>query len=225
MCSILNFQSYQQSHYNRRGPYIIFSCLIMSWITNWFATTNATSSSSQPVTETKPLLEEPPAKPELASSQSALIEPQSTVQRAPQVERPHRSKVIFGAGIAFFGLSLLITRRAFARKRFTNPGFYASGPEAQAEQAKKINGAVEALEALNIATINVASLAMIGTGGAMWYLDINSMADVRRMVRGGTGVDGTGRTEKEAEEEFEEWMATTLARKESKKWGSDGKRQ
>lgn len=50
----------------------------------------------------------------------------------------------------------------------------------------------------------------------MWYLDINSMADARKMIRGGLGVDGTGRTEQQAEEDFEEWMATTLARKEQK---------
>ncbi|KEF58746.1 uncharacterized protein A1O9_06672 [Exophiala aquamarina CBS 119918] len=197
----------------------------MSWLTNWFATSKITSLPPQPATDKPRLLEEPAPKPELPSSQTALTEPQSTPQQAPRAERPHRSKVILGAGIAFFGLSLLITRRAFARKRFTNPGFYASSPEAQAEQAKKINGAVEALEALNIATINVASVAMIGTGSAMWYLDINSMEDVRRLVRGGAGVDGTGRTEKEAEEEFEEWMATTLARKEKKESGAGERKQ
>lgn len=75
---------------------------------------------------------------------------------------------------------------------------------------------MEAVEALNIATVNVLSVAMMATGGTLWYLDINSMTDARRFLRGGMGVDGTGRSEKEAEEEFEEWMATTLARKEEK---------
>ena len=75
---------------------------------------------------------------------------------------------------------------------------------------------MEALEALNIATVNVLSLAMMSTGGALWYLDINSMADARRLLRGGLGVDGTGRDEQGAEEEFEEWMATVLSRKEAR---------
>jgi len=125
----------------------------------------------------------------------------------------------------FFGLSVLITRRAFARKKFRNPGFYASSPEAQAEQAKKINGTLEALEALNIATINVASLAMIATGGTMWYMDINNMDDVRRMVKAGSVVDETGQTVKGGKDEVEEWMATTLTMKEGKKWDSEGNRK
>jgi hypothetical protein len=197
----------------------------MSWLTSWFSPSKAPSLPSQPLGDDQRLLEEPQSKPELPSANSALVEQRSTSQHAPQLDRPNRSKIIFAAGLAFFGFSLLITRRAFARKRFTNPAFYASSPEAQAEQAKKISGAVEALEALNLATINVASLAMVATGGAMWYLDINSMADARRKLRGGLGVDGTGRTEKDAEEEFEEWMATVLARKENKGPGSGEKGQ
>lgn len=75
---------------------------------------------------------------------------------------------------------------------------------------------MEALEALSIASINVLSLAMVATSGAMLAFDINSMSDARRVLRGGLGVDGTGKSEKDAEEDFEEWMATVLARKDSK---------
>jgi hypothetical protein len=75
---------------------------------------------------------------------------------------------------------------------------------------------MEALEALNLATLNVLSVAIMATGGVLWFLDINSMDEARRFLRGGMGVDGTGRSEKDAEEDFEEWMATTLARKEMK---------
>lgn len=78
------------------------------------------------------------------------------------------------------------------------------------------------MEALNIATINVLSLAMMSTGGLLWYFDINSMDDARRKLRGGLGVDGSGRDEKQAEEEFEEWMATALSRKEVKEKGKVG---
>jgi hypothetical protein len=81
---------------------------------------------------------------------------------------------------------------------------------------------MEAVEALNIATINVLSLAMMSTGGMLWYFDINSMDDARRKLRGGLGVDGSGRDEKQAEEEFEEWMATVLSRKDSKEKGKVG---
>lgn len=75
---------------------------------------------------------------------------------------------------------------------------------------------MEAFEALNVATINVASVAMMVTGGLLWAFDISSLEDARVKIRGGLGVDGSGRSEAEADEEFEEWLATTLARKESK---------
>lgn len=42
------------------------------------------------------------------------------------------------------------------------------------------------------------------------------MEDLRRKIRGGLGVDGSGRDEKDVEEEFEEWVVDVLARKEDK---------
>ena len=75
---------------------------------------------------------------------------------------------------------------------------------------------MEAVEALNLATINVLSAAMLGSGGLLWYFDINSLEDARRKLRGGLGVDGSGRDEGQAEEDFEEWVATVLSRKETK---------
>jgi len=186
----------------------------MSWFTSLFS--SSTSPASLPTAETtshdKRLLEEPAAQ-----LQPVVEAPKPTVLQTSQTERTNRNRVVFGAGLAFFAFSLLITRRSFARKRLaTNPAFYANAPAHQAEQAKNVSGAMEAMEALSIATVNVLSVSMMATGGAMWYLDINNMADARRVLRGGLGVDGTGKSEKDAEEEFEEWMATVLARKEEK---------
>lgn len=75
---------------------------------------------------------------------------------------------------------------------------------------------MEAFEALNLATVNVTSFAMMMAGGLLWALDISSMEELRQKVRGGMGVDGSGRSEREAEEEWEEWLAVTLARREEK---------
>lgn len=147
---------------------------------------------------------------------------QIRLRRPPPDINPNRNKVIFGAGVAFFAFSMLITRRAFARKRLqAHPAFYTDAPANVARQAAKTSGAMEALEALNIATINVLSVALVTSGAAMWYLDINSMSDARRLLRGGLGVDGTGRDETHAEEEFEEWMATVLSRRDSKEKSKD----
>lgn len=75
---------------------------------------------------------------------------------------------------------------------------------------------MEALQALNIATINTLSFLMTVAGGVLWACDISSLDDMRKKVRGGMGFDGTGRSEQDAEEEFEEWLATTLERKKKK---------
>jgi len=58
---------------------------------------------------------------------------------------------------------------------------------------------------------------MMMAGGAFWAFDISTMDDLRRKVRGGLGIDGTGRSERQAEEDFEEWLAETLARKDQKR--------
>ena len=89
-------------------------------------------------------------------------------------------------------------------------------PQAEEQDGSQPPTAILAVEALSLATINVFSWAMLFTGGALWYLDVQSLGDLRRMIRGGLGVDGTGRSEQEAEEEVEEWIVGVLARKEDK---------
>lgn len=77
-----------------------------------------------------------------------------------------------------------------------------------------VNGAMEAFEALNIATINVVSLAMLGVGGTMYALDVNTIDDLRRLMRRGMGIEGTpGPSDRQLEEELEEWLATVLDKK------------
>jgi len=74
---------------------------------------------------------------------------------------------------------------------------------------------MEAFEALNIATINVASVAMLFTGGMLWAFDISSVDDLRKDLRKRLGVD-QDRTDQDVEEEIEEWFATVLERKDKK---------
>lgn len=150
------------------------------------------------------------------SESSKPSQPRSDFQSQP-IPRQTKAPVVFLSGIAFTALSLLITRRSFARRRLTTKlPFHDNSPaHAQAETAN-VSAPMEAFEALNIATINVISLAMLSTGGALWYFDIASMEDAKRKVRGGLGVDGSGRSEGEVEEDFEEWLATVLSRKEAK---------
>jgi hypothetical protein len=176
-----------------------------------------TQSIEPPRPEEKRILELPSQSP-LVAAPEAPSTPVPKPQPEPRSQLDqNRSAVLFGAGVVFFTFSLLITRRSFARRRLAaNPAFYTDAPANVQQQARKVSGAMEAVEALNIASINVLSLAMMSTGGLLWCFDINSMDDARRRLRGGLGVDGSGRDEKQAEEEFEEWMATVLSRKEAK---------
>ena len=186
----------------------------MSWFTSLFSS-NPTAAP-EPAPKQQRIFEESTPQPVSSPSQLPEAHKPTDPTKATTQPNPNRNKVIFGAGLAFFAFSLLITRRSFARRRLAaNPAFYTNAPAHHEQQAAKVSGAMEAFEALNLATVNVLSLAMIATGGTLWYLDINSMADARRMIRGGMGVD-TAEAEEKAEEEFEEWMATILARKEQK---------
>ena len=126
-----------------------------------------------------------------------------------------RSRSQFGlflAGAGFFVMSTLVTRRALLRRyKATIPPFYHPN-----SQPRHVNGAADAAQALGLASLNVSSFALMGTGGILWAFDVSSMEDLRGRVRGGLGIDGTGKSEKEAEEEIEEWLATVLSRKDEK---------
>lgn len=148
----------------------------------------------------------PNQQPQLSQQEQPLDKPQRSFRLT------NSSKLLLGGSI-FFLLSTLITRRSLSRRRLASiPPYYTSS----INHKPPINGAMEALEALNIATINVASLAMIGVGSAMHLFDINTLDDMRRKVRGGLGVDGSGRSEQQVEEELEEWVVTVLNRKAEK---------
>lgn len=128
--------------------------------------------------------------------------------------RSRRQLGLFFAGTGFFAISSIITRRSLVRRHKASiPAFYHPNNH----QPRNVSGALDAVEALNIATINVLSIAMMLTGGLLWSFDISSMEDLRRKVRGGMGVDVTGNSAQDAEEELEEWLASVLARKDEKK--------
>jgi hypothetical protein len=179
-------------------------------------------STSQAAPVDRRLVEDDPPPPrdpisEAFNSSASSPPNQAPVELQPQsVPRQNKAPVIFAAGLAFTALSLLITRRSLARRHLATKASYTNSPAHTQAQTAKVSGAMEAMEALNIATINVFSLATLVTGGALWYFDIATMDDARRKFRGGLGVDGSGRSEVEAEEDFEEWLASVLSRKEAK---------
>ena len=135
--------------------------------------------------------------------------------------RSRKQFLLFAAGSAFLLLSTSITRRALLKRRLaTYPQQFSfshlHGQPSHLSPLSNVSGPFEALQALNLATLNVAAAAMMAVGGTLWAFDISSLEEMRKKIRGGLGVDGTGRSEGEVEEEFEEWVATVLSRKEDK---------
>jgi hypothetical protein len=97
------------------------------------------------------------------------------------------------------------------------PSFYQPSNKAP----PPINGAVEALDALTVATANVLSVALMSTGGLLWAFDIASIDELRAKIRGTLGVDGEAGRESRAEKELEEWLAGVFERKKN---SADGKK-
>ncbi|PQE05984.1 C6 zinc finger domain protein [Rutstroemia sp. NJR-2017a BBW] len=142
----------------------------------------------------------PPPATDSQPTKSSLFSPRS-----------QRQFGLFAAGACFFALSTAITRRSLVRKyRMTVPRFYSPNTT-----VREVDGGMEALEALSIATINVFSLSMMATGGLLWAFDISNVDDMRRKVRRNMGLEG-GQQDAEAEKQIEEWLATVFSRMDPK---------
>ncbi|KAK8234126.1 hypothetical protein IWZ00DRAFT_416764, partial [Phyllosticta capitalensis] len=136
--------------------------------------------------------------------QDAPQAPDSTPDNGFITRRSLRQLGLFCAGSAFMTITQLVTRRARVRRYIAvKPKFYQPNTQPYAQA----NGAMEAFEALNMATLSVFSAAMMFTGGAMWALDVSSVDDLRAKVRHRVG---TGDSQ-QSDEEIEEWIASILA--------------
>lgn len=62
---------------------------------------------------------------------------------------------------------------------------------------------------------------MLAVGAGMRAFDIETMDDLRRVVRSGLGTEGLRKSDEAVEEELQEWVAGVMARKEQK--GKDDK--
>ncbi|KUJ07269.1 uncharacterized protein LY89DRAFT_540973, partial [Mollisia scopiformis] len=152
------------------------------------------------------------AEPQPERTRTSQTSSASDVQSAFFSQRARRQLGLFAAGAGFFAIASVITRRSLVRRyKQSIPKFFQPSNRLNYE----VNGAMEALEALNLATINVISVGMMATGGLLWAFDISSLDDMRKKVRTNLGVDPI-RTDEDAEQEIEEWFATVLARKEFK---------
>ncbi|KAF8243276.1 hypothetical protein K440DRAFT_664224 [Wilcoxina mikolae CBS 423.85] len=153
----------------------------------------------------------PPPSPSSAPQQHdspASPEPMSQTKRMlRQLSLP-----LFGS--AFLLLTLRLTRRSTARRiKATIPPYYHPNNQAPTNPP---SGALDAVEALQLATLNVFSFAMLLVGGGAFAMDVSSLEELRAKFKASEmGEEWEGQN-KAAEEEWEEWAVSVLARKELK---------
>ncbi|CAK7245362.1 MAG: hypothetical protein STHCBS139747_006942 [Sporothrix thermara] len=185
---------------------------------------DAYSSLSQPQTTAS-------ARAAPKTALEATLKPQ---QRDSSLFGPRSLKQLglFFVGAGFMALSTTLTRRAIVRRKLaaelkfyspsgtgmttlTGGGANAEAAAAAATKEDAPHGSFMAVEALNLATLNVLSFFMMMAGGFSWALDVSSVDDIRALAQRYTrepGVGGGAKTDEEAERELEEWVAKILKR-------------
>ncbi|KAF2090396.1 hypothetical protein K490DRAFT_400, partial [Saccharata proteae CBS 121410] len=103
--------------------------------------------------------------------------------------RAARQFGMYLAGAGFFILSTSLTRRAMIRRNkvLTPPLFHPSN-----KPHGEVNGAMEALDALTLATLNVGSFGIMLGGGAAWAFNVSSVDELRYKLRSSIGLDSNG---------------------------------
>jgi hypothetical protein len=137
--------------------------------------------------------------------------PQTQLAQAPSPKPNTNLKLLFG-GMTFFALSVLVTRRAFHKKRLAcMPQFYTSS----VYHSPHSNSAADAFEALNLATLNVISFGIMAGGAVGYALNINELEDLRKFVRAGLrgGSDTPVKSDEELELEVTEWVSKVFGDK------------
>ena len=121
--------------------------------------------------------------------------------------------------------SIALTRRAIYRKQFGGvpkfvsqhpplpSGTPAPGVKSPAGDAKS-DGAMDAFQALNLATLNCISFGIMLTGGLSYAFDISSLQDLKQKARRTiyNYPPGGEKSDEDVERELEEWAASLLVR-------------
>ncbi|KAJ5118975.1 hypothetical protein N7448_010683 [Penicillium atrosanguineum] len=169
-------------------------------IFGWGSSSKSDASASTPQESTSSTQDAVP------SSAPTLSEPSTQLSQQSKPKDNTGLKLFLG-GIAFSAFSVFITRRANIRKQIACiPPFYSSSIYHQ----PNANGAMEAFEALNLATINVFSFGMLTVGGTMYALDINGIEDARKIMRSGLEGSAQGKSDEDLENDVQEWVASVL---------------
>ncbi|KAG9201767.1 hypothetical protein G6514_005383 [Epicoccum nigrum] len=138
-----------------------------------------TRSSAPPVNNSTPqdsAPPPPPPPPPASPSPTPPVPDHTPITSA----RSLRQLSLFLLGSACLLASTALTRKAvWRRQQRAKPAFYA----ANTNPHEFFSPVSDALQALNLATINCASVGVMLLGGTMWTLDIADLSEARAILR------------------------------------------
>ena len=155
----------------------------------------------------------PPTPPPLLSPLSPPPPPPAPPKN--DLQRLLKQSVLPLTGSLFLLLSIRLSQRTIRKKTIRAPYYTPNN------SPSLITGspALDAFEALQLASLSVFSAAMVLVGGAGVALDVSNVHELRERFRqsqmGGEWEEGKRR----AEEEWEEWVAGVLERKKAREAG------
>ncbi|KAF2795388.1 hypothetical protein K505DRAFT_324076 [Melanomma pulvis-pyrius CBS 109.77] len=115
--------------------------------------------------------------------------------------RSLRQLSVFAVGAACFLASTALTRRAIYRRQLRiPPKFY----EPNTNPHEHFSPLHDALQAINLATMNCVSVGIMAVGGTLWTFDISGLREAQSALRGRLGYESiyqSGQNESESEQE------------------------
>ncbi|KAF2397375.1 hypothetical protein EJ06DRAFT_584332 [Trichodelitschia bisporula] len=124
-----------------------------------------------------------PSMPDVSAAPSAKPDtpPDTPFQRAK------KQAGLFAAGGAFMLMSSLITRRAINRRiQWSKPAFFH---QSNMPPIAKVDGPLEAMEALTLATVNTMSFGIMLVGGLAFAANISSLDELKKITKERVGFD------------------------------------
>ncbi|KAF2031247.1 hypothetical protein EK21DRAFT_99813 [Setomelanomma holmii] len=120
--------------------------------------------------------------------------------------RSLRQLSVFFLGSACLLASTALTRKAVWRRQLRiAPKFY----EPNTNPHEYFSPFHDAIQALNLATMNCASVGIMAVGGAMWTFDIANMTEAQKILRGRLGYERIYRSEEDVPRGLGELIAAS----------------
>jgi hypothetical protein len=166
----------------------------------------------------------PPATPPVTAQQSQPS-PETAYEGTPITSRRSlRQLSIFFLGGACLLASTAITRKAVWRRQLrVKPKFY----EPNTNPHEYFSPFQDAIQALNLATMNCTSVGIMAVGGAMWTFDIANMKEAQASLRKRLNYDSIYKSEEDIPRSFSELIAASgeMRIEHDEKDGSNDKSQ